>query len=202
MRQIFSGLSALVVVLVLLPGSASAQSANEKIRAQVLAYHNKYAECDDKVEELAQDDVMVLDKQNSIARVPCFSGAYQRSYVFYMAQIYDVDEKPTVWRQNFVDTSDGKQFTGTDSLTSAEFDRENKVITAYYKSRGIGDCGGTSRHTWSPVSKQFFLSEAGYMPCCSRQSDEEYGSPKCKTFLKLQEEQDEEYPIIYQYKAR
>ncbi|HFC04514.1 MAG TPA: DUF1176 domain-containing protein, partial [Rhizobiales bacterium] len=169
--------------LLFLASPVTAQPASQKILAKVLAYHQKHADCDYQIDELSDDDLMVLNKQSSIVMVLCITGAYQGSSVFYMADNYDGEI--SVWTQTFATTDDGKKFTGTDSLTSADFDRKTKSITAFYKSRGIGDCGSTSTYTWS--GNRFYLVEAGFMPCCAV-TDEKSGSPQCKKFRKLREQ--------------
>ncbi len=189
-----SKLLAVLMSVFMLSNIVAAQNQDEKLLAQVLAYHNKHADCDYKNEELTSDDMMVLDKSTTVAMVLCLTGAYQGSAVFYMVDTSDAEA--SVWTLNFATTQDGKMFGATDSLTSPEFNPATKTISSFYKSRGIGDCGATAVYKWS--ASGFYLVEASYMPCCSQPGEAEENA-QCKVFLEKQRESDEEYPTVYRY---
>ena len=193
-RTLARTLVSLMAVLIF-SSTANANNHDKKLLAQVLTYHNKHADCSYKNDELSSDDMMVLNQDTKVVMVLCLTGAYQGSAVFYMADTQS--SQAYIWQLNFATTQDGKMFGATDSLTSPEFDAKTKTISSFYKARGMGDCGSTATYAWNGDS--FYLQQAGYMPCCSRPGEAEENL-LCKVFIKKQQQTNEEYPVIYQYR--
>ena len=80
-----------------------------------------------------------------------------------------------------------------------DWDRKNKILSTFYKGRGIADCGNYETFKWNGYS--FYLNTANYQVCCW---DEEAFEkiPECKKIKDDYPLGTEEWPLVYQYKPK
>jgi hypothetical protein len=91
-------------------------------------------------------------------QVPCWSGAYNYSSLFVI-----VDNKGAGARI--------APLQGVDDGTAvnANYDHQTRILSAYDKGRGVGDCGGSNEWAWT--GQAFILIHAASMPICRGQAD-------------------------------
>lgn len=83
-----------------------------------------------------------LDAEHSIYLIPCWAGAYNFSYQVYTA----TDD--ALQLQLFADYNERQGWSGTNTLVNAFYDPRSQTLSAFYKGRGIGDCGSTGLWQW------------------------------------------------------
>jgi len=105
---------------------------------------------------------------------PCFAGAYN------FTQLYFFQRRDDLQLIFFADYYDG--WSGTNQLFNSDFDPKTGRLGAFYKGRGIGDCGSTGQWVWSDTS--FKLVEFSAWPDC----DNGKGS--------------DDWPILYKHQAK
>lgn len=100
---------------------------------------------------------------------------------------------------SFPGTNDGVQWTASNYLMTPDWDRKNKILSTFYKGRGIADCGNYETFKWNGYS--FYLNTANYQVCCW---DEEAFEkiPECKKIKDDYPLGTEEWPLVYQYKPK
>lgn len=118
--------------------------------AAVLALGRK-AECDLGPGGEVRPEAYRLSADKVLWQVPCGGGAYNFDSLFVI-----VDKSGKIGPASL---------EGDDGLaTNAEYDPKTRILSAYSKGRGIGDCGDSSRWAWTGQS--FELSQATTMPVC------------------------------------
>jgi hypothetical protein len=86
----------------------------------------------------------------------CFAGPYN------FTQLYFLERRDDLQLIYFADYYDG--WTGTNQLFNSEFNPKTGWLGAFYKGRGVGDCGSTGQWVWSGYS--FKLVEYSAWPDC------------------------------------
>jgi hypothetical protein len=77
--------------------------------------------------------------------LPCFTGAYNMIYrVFVFDKRYPSELKRSV----FAGYSDETGWFGQDQLINAHYDPKTKILSAFEKGRGLGDCGAIPEFRW------------------------------------------------------
>jgi hypothetical protein len=104
----------------------------------------------------------------------CFAGPYN------FTQLYFFERRDDLRLIYFADYGDG--WTGTNQLFNSDFDPKTGSLGAFYKGRGLGDCGTTGGWVWSGYS--FKLVEFTAWPDCENGKD------------------SEDWPVIYEHQAK
>lgn len=105
---------------------------------------------------------------------PCFAGAYN------FTQLYFFQRREDLQLIYFADYYDG--WSGTNQLFNSDFDPKTGRLGAFYKGRGIGDCGSTGEWLWSGTS--FKLIEYSAWPDCENGKS------------------SDDWPIVYKHQAK
>jgi len=108
--------------------------------------HAKSANCDTRADLVHGSDWQAHQVNNNtlLFLIPCSAGAYNFSYAFYTKTLTYGDTA----RILFADYWDSVGWTGTDILFNAHFDPATRVLTSFYKGRGLGDCGTSGEWQW------------------------------------------------------
>lgn len=109
------------------------------------------AECDAGPGGEVKPEAYRLSADKVLWQVPCGGGAYNFDSLFV---IVDKSGKTSP-----------ASLEGDDGLaTNAEYDPKTRILSAYSKGRGVGDCGDASQWAWT--GQGFELSRATTMPVC------------------------------------
>jgi hypothetical protein len=119
--------------------------------AAVLALGRK-AECDVESGSVGEPTAWRLSTDKVLWRLPCGGGAYNFSGLFVV-----VDKAGRAGLAPMEGGDDGL-------ATNAEYDPRTRILSAYDKGRGVGDCGSSSEWVWT--GDAFALSGAAVMPVC------------------------------------
>ena len=105
----------------------------------LLEQHARQSQCEPLANLIHGDDWEVhrLSDDEWLYMVPCFSGAYNFSYQFYIGR----DGSDYFQRLLFADYSESYGWTGTDQLVGAFFEPDRLTLSSFAKGRGLGDCG-------------------------------------------------------------
>lgn len=87
-----------------------------------------------------------IDAEHTLFIIPCWAGAYNFSSQFYLHS----DQGTRLLL--FADYADRQGWSGTNTLVNAYYAPRDQTIGAYYKGRGIGDCGSTGLWQWDKWS--------------------------------------------------
>jgi len=86
-----------------------------------------------------------LGKNQMLYLLPCFTGAYNTIFrVFVFDKRYPDELKRSV----FAGYSDETGWQGQDQLINAHYDTKTKILSAFEKGRGLGDCGAIPEYRW------------------------------------------------------
>lgn len=197
-------IAALVCALFFAAGAYSQDlSIKEQIVLKnVLAYHKNNLECDDRGSEMEDSEFIRFKKASEyetdtiVVLVSCSFHAYQVTWVAYSTGDGPDEDISLV---SFPGTNDGVQWTASNYLMTPDWDRKNKILSTFYKGRGIADCGNYETFKWNGYS--FYLNTANYQVCCW---DEEAFEkiPECKKIKDDYPLGTEEWPLVYQYKPK
>jgi hypothetical protein len=77
--------------------------------------------------------------------LPCFTGAYN---VIYRVFVFDKRYPTELKRSVFAGFSDESGWFGQDQLINAHYDTKTKILSAFEKGRGLGDCGAIPQYKW------------------------------------------------------
>ena len=105
---------------------------------------------------------------------PCTSAAYN------FTQLYFFERRDELRPIYFADYYDG--WSGTAELFNSDFDPKTGSLGAFYKGRGVGDCGSAGNWVWSGYS--FKLTHFIAWPDCDNGKI------------------SDEWPVIYKYQAK
>lgn len=97
-----------------------------------------------------------LDADTVLWGVPCGLGAYNFSHAYFTARPDGSGPRPVAFP-----TTRGEPET---ELVNAAYDPATRVLSAFNKGRGLGDCGEAESWTWTATG--FVLSAASEMPEC------------------------------------
>ena len=117
------------------------------------------AECDvDQDTAAGEPEVHRLSADTVLWQVPCWAGAYNDSSLFVIT-----DNKGGAARLAPLEGADDGM------ATNAQYDPKTRLLGAYDKGRGVGDCGESSEWAWT--GRAFVLTHAASMPICQGQAD-------------------------------
>ena len=116
------------------------------------------ADCDTDQDSASEPEVHRLSADKVLWQVPCWSGAYNYSSLFVI-----VDNKGGGARLAPLDGADDGM------AVNAAYDPKTRLLGAYNKGRGVGDCGESSEWAWT--GEVFALTNAASMPVCRGQAD-------------------------------
>jgi hypothetical protein len=137
---------------ILHPAPAIAQTGlPSKPPAAVKALAGK-AECDVEPGSEGKPEVFRLSADQVLWQMPCGGGAYNFSSLFAV-----VDKAGRASLAPLEGVDDGL-------ATNAAYDPKTRIVSAYSKGHGMGDCGDSSQWVWA--GDAFALSEATVMPVC------------------------------------
>jgi len=85
-----------------------------------------------------------LDQDNKLFLIPCRAAAYNIVYRIYLKAANEDRPRQLL----FADYSNSLGWTGTQDLMNVSYDAKTKSLSAFYKGRGLGDCGSTSIYRW------------------------------------------------------
>ncbi len=86
-----------------------------------------------------------LGKDQMLYLLPCFTGAYN---MIYRVFVFDKRYPDELKRSVFAGFSDETGWFGQDQLINAEYDAKTKILSAFEKGRGLGDCGAVPEYKW------------------------------------------------------
>ncbi len=117
-----------------------------QVPGRIAAYH-KQQQCEDINGGIGEMEIIraELDGNTNLIGLPCWSGAYNAGFNFY---VWYRDTPDNFQRLVFPRYSPDRGWTATDSLINPSFDQEQNVLIDRYKGRGIGDCGTSGSYLW------------------------------------------------------
>ncbi len=124
---------------------------------QVLDLHRTRSDCEDPHSTtLGQIEPLIAPLSGTaiLYAIPCTAHAYNITYRLYVVESGEIGGTETLY---FADYSDTHGWIGTDLLFNVSFDGATKTLTAFYKGRGLGDCGTSG--TWQWKGHAFALKE-------------------------------------------
>ncbi len=117
------------------------------IPEMVRAYHERTSDCeiyeDDRLRELGSQ-IETLSRTSILYVLPCTAHAYNVTYRLYLRDIGEIGGIRTLY---FADYSPDTAWSGTDLLFNVSV--EGNRLTAFYKGRGLGDCGTLAEWQWN-----------------------------------------------------
>jgi hypothetical protein len=116
------------------------------------------AECDTDQQTGAEPEVHRLSADKVLWQLPCWSGAYNYSSLFVI-----VDNKGGGARIAPLEGADDGV------AVNAGYDPKTRMLSAYNKGRGVGDCGESSEWAWT--GQNFAVTHQASMPACHGQAD-------------------------------
>ena len=117
------------------------------------------AECDvDQGEAPGEPEVHRLAADTVLWQIPCGAGAYNFTSLLVIA-----DAKGGGARLAPLDE------VGDGLVVNAQYDPKTRILSAYAKGRGVGDCGESQEWAWT--GQTFVLTHAASMPVCQGQGD-------------------------------
>lgn len=176
---------------------------DQRVLKNVLAYHKNNLECDDRGSDMESSEFIRFDKKSEyesdtvIVLVSCSFHAYQVTWVAYSISD-DSGNDAEISIVSFPNTNDGKQWTASKFLMSPDWDRESKILSTFYKGRGIADCGSYETFKWNGNS--FYLNTANYQVCCWDEESFEKRS-ECKKIKDDYPIPEDEWPQVYKYQS-
>ena len=112
----------------------------------VLDRHIAESRCEDPATELMRNFEPViaqLSKTAILYAIPCTAGAYNIAYRLYMRETGEIGGVETLY---FATWSGEYGWGGTDLLFN--IDADGPQLSAFYKGRGLGDCGTDGEWVW------------------------------------------------------
>lgn len=104
-----------------------------------------------------------LDGQTVLWGIPCGSGAYNATYVLYLARPDGSNVRPAPLPERTPRTEGDIGGEGP-WLVNPIYDAEDRTLTVFPRGRGLGDCGTITTWTWTTGG--FVLSEERSMGDC------------------------------------
>ena len=110
-----------------------------------------------------------LDASTVLWGIPCGSGAYNATYVLYLARPDGTGVRPADLPERTRRTEG--DIGGQDQwLVNPTYNAERRTLTVFPRGRGLGDCGTITTWTWTRTG--FALSEERAMGDCWGMSDD------------------------------
>lgn len=128
------------------PLPASEAAARAGIPPPIVATHMAQSGCEDPGTDLMQQFEPVVEQVSETAilyAIPCIAGAYNVAYRLYVRETGEIGGVKTLY---FATYSDTHHWSGTDLLYNISVDGQK--LSAFYKGRGVGDCGTAGEWTW------------------------------------------------------
>jgi len=125
------------------PRTAEQTAADLKL---VLDRHVAESRCEDPATELMRNFEPVIAQLSETAilyAIPCTAGAYNVTYRLYMRETGEIGGVETLY---FATWSGEYGWGGTDLLFNIDIDGPR--LSAFYKGRGLGDCGTDAQWLW------------------------------------------------------
>ncbi|WP_029040644.1 DUF1176 domain-containing protein [Cucumibacter marinus] len=124
-----------------------ATGPNGSLPAALLQQHAASGTCDPMQDVVHADwgEVHDLGETTKLYIVPCTSHAYNVTFRLYVARAPFTSFEPLY----FADYSEALGWTGTDRLFNIAFEPETNRLSAFYKGRGLADCGTAGNWVWS-----------------------------------------------------
>jgi hypothetical protein len=117
------------------------------------------AECEvDQGEAPGEPEVHRLAADTVLWQIPCGAGAYNFTSLLVIA-----DAKGGGARLAPLDE------VGDGLVVNVQYDPKTRILSAYAKGRGVGDCGESQEWAWT--GQTFVLTHAASMPVCQGQGD-------------------------------
>ncbi len=138
--------------------------APDKLPPAIAKLHFVDGECDAMERPPLSDfgfETAQLDKTTRLYLVPCFAAAYNIVYRIYLKSTNEDRPRQLL----FANYSSDLGWTGARDLMNISYDAKTKSLSAYAKSRGLGDCGTTSLYRWKDYA--FKLIEYRYQEKCN-----------------------------------
>jgi hypothetical protein len=105
-----------------------------------------------------EPEVHRLSTDKVLWQIPCGAGAYNYTSLFVIT-----DNKGAGARLAPLDG------VGDSTAVNAQYDPKTRILSAYAKGRGVGDCGESNEWAWT--GQVFTLTHAASMPVCQGQAD-------------------------------
>lgn len=130
-----------------LAGASLAAAAPVRVPAPVDKLMRADKEClDYNASHLKEARVAAeLGNGQTLYLLPCFTGAYNTIYRVY---VFDKRYPDELKRSVFAGYSDETGWQGQDQLINAHYDHKTKILSAFEKGRGLGDCGAIPQYKW------------------------------------------------------
>ncbi|HEX2257408.1 MAG TPA: DUF1176 domain-containing protein [Afifellaceae bacterium] len=128
------------------PLPASEGAARAGVPPPVVTTHLAQSGCEDPGTALMSQFEPVIEQLSETAilyAIPCLAGAYNVAYRLYVRETGEIGGVRTLYFATYDDTHN---WSGTDLLFNIEVDGPR--LTAFYKGRGLGDCGAAGEWTW------------------------------------------------------
>lgn len=87
-----------------------------------------------------------VGKTQTLYLVPCYAGAYN---VIFRVYVLDTRYPDALRESLFAGYSDETGWYGTNALINAAYDPKTKILSAFEKGRGLGDCGSIPSFQWT-----------------------------------------------------
>ena len=120
-----------------------------------------------------------LGEHQTLYLLPCFTGAYNTIYRIF---VFDKRYPGELKRSVFAGYSDETGWQGQDQLINAQYDTKTKILSAFEKGRGLGDCGAIPEYQW--IVYGWRMMSYRYWGKCDGTR------------------MPEDWPVIYRYKKR
>ncbi len=128
------------------------------VPAAAQALHDRNEECEASMGENWDPILAGQPDGGVLVGLPCFSGAYNYIYAFYIAR--NGQAEPL----NFPQVTGGGGFGGPNLLVNPGLGQNLLMLSAFAKGRGIGDCGESASYAWQPGG--WVVVEYQSMPLC------------------------------------
>lgn len=146
-------------VIVRAPSAGAAATLSAEQTAQL--FRETQCEGEDPPDTTRKVLIDAVDARHSLVMIPCGAGAYNYMSVPYLAT--RAGGQVTLKPAPFDYDPDGREGDPT-TMINAGWDTERRLLTAFAKGRGIGDCGIEHAYAWD--GERFRLAELRAMPTC------------------------------------
>ena len=151
--------AAAIVLLAVMAAPAAAKETY--LPRGVIAAGLDAAGCDLPIDQVTEFDPQNLGRALKLVQVSCWSAAYNFGGILFAVEP-KARAKARLLAFQTVGTE--KKLETVYSLTLPRFDAKTKVLSAYHKGRGVGDCGEIGEWRWT--GKNFKLTGYWNKPDC------------------------------------
>jgi Protein of unknown function (DUF1176) len=143
--------AAAVVLLAVL--AAPAAATETYLPRAVIAAGLDAANCELPIDQVTEFDPQDLGGGLKLVQVSCWSAAYNFGGILFAVGPNARDKARLL---SFQTVGDKKKLETVHSLALPQFDSKTKILSTYYKGRGVGDCGEIGEWRWT--GKNFKLT--------------------------------------------